>query len=366
MGQAAFDERFVLHDYYLAPDGGGRLALELARGLGVGLACGFVADGHPFFNEPFTGELVQLGVRTRLPLLMQWSLARAFERRTGFLRDRDLAVYSGSYAPLAVLAGGARRNVCYCHTPPRFLYDRRDDFLRAAPAPARPLLRAFCAWLRPRYAAAMARMDGIIANSENVRKRIGQYLGLDSEVVHPPCDTDAFRWVGQEDFFLSAARLDHLKRVDLVVQAFAGLPGQRLVVVSGGPEEARIRRLAANLSNVEVRGEVPEEELRSLMGRCQGTVYVPKDEDFGMTPVESMAAGKPVIGVAQGGLLETVLHGETGLLLAPDPAPQDIAAAVLQLTPEQAAAMRPACERRAGEFAEARFLKKMRRALGLP
>ena len=356
----------VLHDYFLQPEGGGRLALVLAQGLGMDLACGFAAPGHPFFAEPFPGRITELGVRTRLPLAMQWSLARAFTSRTEFLRGRDLAVYSGSYAPLAVLAGGAARNVCYCHTPPRFLYDQREDFLRAAPAPARPLLQAFCAWLRPRYEAAMARMDRIIANSENVRGRIRNFLGTESTVVHPPCDTAAFRWLGQEDFFLSAARLDRLKRVELAVEAFAGLPSLRLVVVSGGPEEARVRRLAQGMPNVEMRGEVSEGELRDLMGRCRATVYVPRDEDFGMTPVESMAAGKPVIGVAQGGLLETILPGETGLLLAPEPAPQDIAAAVLRLTPEQAAAMRPACEARAEKFATARFLEEMRRALGLP
>lgn len=355
----------VLHDYFLRPEGGGRLALALARGLGLDLGCGFRAPDHPFFAEPFPGRVVELGVRARLPLLMQFALARAFLRRTGFLRESSLAVYSGSYAPLAALAGGAERNVCYCHTPPRFLYDRREDFLRAAPAPGRPLLRAFLAWLRPRYEAAMARMDRIIANSENVRGRIREFLGLESEVVHPPCDVAAFRWLGQEDFFLSAARLDRLKRVDAVVRAFALLPAARLVVVSGGPEEARVRGLAAGLANVSVRGPVSEAELRSLMGRCRATVYVPKDEDFGMTPVESMAAGKPVIGVAQGGLLETVLPEATGVLLRPDPAPEDIAAAVRRLTPERAAALRPACEARARAFAAELFLEKMRAALGL-
>ncbi len=353
----------VLHDYFLQPEGGGRLALVLAQGLGMDLACGFAAPGHPFFAEPFPGRITELGVRTRLPLAMQWSLARAFTSRTEFLRGRDLAVYSGSYAPLAVLAGGARRNVCYCHTPPRFLYDRRDDFLRAVPAPVRPLLRAFCAWLRPRYEAAMARMDRIVANSANVRRRIQDFLGLDAEVVHPPCDVVGFRWTGDEGFFLSAARLDHLKRVDLVVQAFAVLPEQRLVVVSGGPDLGRLHHAAAGLGNVEVRGVVSEAELRDLMGRCRATVYVPKDEDFGMTPVESMAAGKPVIGVAQGGLLETVLPGETGTLLEPDFTPAHIAQAALRLTPDRAAAMRPACEARALEFAEPVFLERMRAVL---
>jgi len=353
----------VLHDYFLQPEGGGRLALVLARGLGMDLECGFVAPGHPFFAEPFPGRITELGVRTRLPLAMQWSLARAFMHRTEYLKGMDLAVYSGSYAPLAALAGGARRNVCYCHTPPRFLYDRRDDFLRAAPAPAWPLLRAFCSWLRPRYEKAMARMDRIIANSENVRRRIRDFLGLEAEVVHPPCDVAGFRWIEAGDFFLSAARLDHLKRVDLVVQAFAGMPQQRLVVVSGGPDLGRLRHAASGLDNVEVRGVVSEAELRHLMGCCRATVYVPKDEDFGMTPVESMAAGKPVVGVAQGGLLETVLPGETGFLLEPDPTPAGLAKAVLGLTPERAAAMRPACEARARVFAEPVFLERMRESL---
>lgn len=350
----------VLHDYFEAAEGGGRLCLTLARGLGFDLGYGFKAPGHPFFEPPFAGREHDLGVRVRLPLVRQIALARRFaSSAAAFAAGYDRAVYSGSYAPLAVRRRPGRGNVLYCHTPPRFLFDRRGHFARLAPAPLRPLLGAFVRRLAPRYLAAARAMDLVVANSKTVRERIRTHLGLDAEVVHPPCDLSRFRYLSQEGYYLSMARLDSLKRVDRVVQAFARMPGKKLKVVSTGPEEPRIRTLARNLANVEVLGAVDEARLAELVGRCVATIYVPWDEDFGMSPVESMAAGKPVIGVAEGGVAETVLHEETGLLLPADPDPQAIAAGVQAMTEADALVMRSACRRRAELFSEQVFLERM-------
>ena len=172
-------------------------------------------------------------------------------------------------------------------------------------------------------------------------------------------DTAAFPNLGQEPFYLSTARVDVLKRVDVVVRAFCDLPDKRLVVVSGGSELARVRELAAGRANIEIRGWTEEAELRRLVGSAIATIYIPRDEDFGISPVESMAAGKPVIGVREGGLTETVVHGETGILLPPDPQPADLARAVTELGPGEALGMRAACQRRAGVFDTAVFIRNM-------
>lgn len=355
--------RIVLHDYFHAPDGGGRLALVLARGLGADLGYGYRQPGHPFFKQSFEGRERSLGCRPLVPLLRQIALMRAWRDRAGFAGEYDLAVYSGAYAPLAVLRGGARRNVLYCHTPPRFLYDEREAFEAMAPLGARWAMRAFTDRLRPLYEQAVRGMDVVLANSEVVRGRIRDDLGLEAEVVHPPCDTGAFAFAGQDDYYLSFARLDELKRVDRVVRAFMDMPDRRLVVASDGPMLGELRRLAAGAPNIEILGAVDEARLRELLGRAVASIYVPRNEDFGMSAVESMAAGKPVLGVREGGLTETVLHGETGLLINPRCQPQDIAAAVCELTPARALIMRGACEARASEFGVERFLQRMREVI---
>lgn len=355
----------VLHDYFESAEGGGRLSLILARAMGADLGYGFRLPRHPFFVQSFPGREYDLGVRSDLPLWRQLRLTRGFASRTGFARGYRRVVYSGFYAPLAVVNRPEAGNLYYCHTPPRFLYDQREFYFSRLPVWQRPLLATFCHYLRQRYEQALGRMQVIVANSETVRDRITRYLGRDCFVVNPPCDTASFRWLGQDDYYLSMARLDPLKRVDLVVRAFREMPDRRLVVASGGLELAAIRRLAVGAPNICVLGWVSEAQLASLLGRCIATIYVPRDEDFGMSPVESMAAGKPVIGVAEGGVRETVLPGETGILVRSHPGPKEIVAAVGELTPGVALAMREACEARARDFDTAIFLRGMRKVLEL-
>ena len=155
-------------------------------------------------------------------------------------------------------------------------------------------------------------MDIIVTISETVRKRFKRFLGYDSVVIYPPCETERFQWIEEGNFYLSTARLDPMKRVDLIVKAFKKMPDKRLVVVSGGADMPRIKQIAEESPNIEVLGWISEAQLCDLMGRCIATIYIPRDEDFGISPVESMAAGKPVIGVQEGGLLETVGGGRAG------------------------------------------------------
>jgi len=227
----------------------------------------------------------------------------------------------------------------------------------------RPALLGLINYMKPRYEEAVARMDTIIANSQNVRQRLSRYLDCEAIVVYPPCDTKHFRWQGQDGFYLSTARLDSLKRVDLIVKAFIKLPDKKLVVTSGGAELGRIKRLARDAPNVIFTGWVGEGELQRLVGNCIATIYVPKEEDFGMSPVESMAAGKPVIGVAEGGLLETVVDEETGFLLRPDLREEDIIEAIIRMDGPMAFEMRGACEKRARQFDVKIFIEKMRKVM---
>jgi len=241
-------------------------------------------------------------------------------------------IFSGSLSLLAhkQIAGP---KILYCHTPPRLLYDQRDFYFSQTAFLNRPAMMVLMYLYQKVYEDAVRAMDIIIANSENVQKRIKQYLSADSVVVYPPCDTTGFEWLGQEDYYLSTARPDLLKRVDVIVKAFLKMPDKKLVVVSGGSELGRIRKLAQDALNIKILGWVDEKRLAQLTGKCIATIYIPKDEDFGMSPVESMAAGKPVIGVAEGGLLETVKEGEPGILINVSQFYEVVIQAVMKMTP---------------------------------
>lgn len=350
----------ILHDAFAFPGGGEKVAQCLAGATG-GILWTALFNQAAFDPDFFAGRPpMDMRARDKYPDLARLSETACFWKCFAeFPRSNPpYTIFSGSLAPMAH-ARVTGKKILYCHTPPRILYDQREYYLQGQSPAKRPAYRAFLWAFERAYAKAARSMDLIVSNSQNVAHRLGRYLQLDSEVVPPPVRTADFTWTAQEDFYLSTARVDRLKRVETIVEAFTAMPDKRLVVVSGGSELDRVKAQSAPCPNIEVRGWVSPEDLRDLTGRCLATVYIPRDEDFGISPVESMAAGKPVIGVAEGGLLETVKDGETGILVQANPKPEHVAEAVRAMTPERALSMRPACEKRAARYDESAFREKM-------
>lgn len=201
-------------------------------------------------------------------------------------------------------------NVCYCHTPPRYLWDQFHEQTRGMRG--RLLIGAMAAWLRVWDRMAADRVDVFVANSQTVAARIRRYYRREPIVVHPPVDTERFRPSGApaEDFLLVVARLVPYKRVDLAIEA-ATRRGYRLVVVGDGPELARLQARAG--SSVTFLGRRSDAEIAELYARCRAFLF-PGMEDFGIAPVEAQAAGRPVVAFGAGGATETIVDGETGVL----------------------------------------------------
>jgi glycosyltransferase involved in cell wall biosynthesis len=349
----------VLYDYLQVSGGSERMALDLCHGLSD--ASLFVARTFPeavTLNNNYSDELQALGNALSKPLGRIMESVYCFKYRSKFLNHVQNAYYLGNYAPLAVHHQTHGKKIYYCNTPPRFAYDWNEQYRNQANLLRRPF-DYFVSHYRRAYEQAVSQMDIVVANSENIRQRIKKYLGLDSQVIYPPVHVEKYRWLAQGDYFVSSARLMPYKRIRTIVEAFRRLPSQRLVVLSGGPEAASLRRLAAGAENIRFTGWQTEAQLLSWIGNARAAIYIPKAEDFGLSPVEAMSAGKPVIGVAEGGLLETILHEQTGLLLPPDPTAEDLILAVTRLNPATALAMRGTCEARAQLFSRNIFLEKM-------
>jgi len=220
------------------------------------------------------------------------------------LRGYDLVISSESGPAKGVITTSDTRHICYCHTPMRYLWDLypayRNEWVhsrltRAAMAPLTNYLRLWD------YASA-ARVDRFIANSENVRRRIWKTYRREAGVVHPPVEVETFYHRPAEDYFLAVSELVAYKRIDCLVREFSR-SGRRLRIAGDGPEYRRLRAGAA--PNVEFLGRVSEHDLRELYARCRAFL-LPGEEDFGMTLVEALASGKPVIALGRGGVLETV------------------------------------------------------------
>lgn len=361
-GELSSHRLAIAHDYFAIRGGGERLVLSAAKALNARVVCGFQTD-QSYDDEMFPSDKISLDLPKpfRRPAIRPMALALRFAFSGWAFEGYNTRIFSGVAAPFAARRAPGIKNIYYCHTPPRFVYDQREHFSRGLikNAVGQSLIEGY----RLGFERAVDHMDLIIANSKTVQDRVRRYLGRDAIVVYPPCNTSAFEWLDQGDFYLSTARLTPLKRVDRIVEAFLRMPQQKLVVASGGPELARLQAMAADAPNIVFLDWVSERALRDLVGRCIATIYVPVDEDFGMSPVESMAAGKPVIGVAEGGLRETIVPGETGILLSPDFTSSDISSAVSTLTPTLASSMRRNCEARAEMFTEAKFVDHLRQAI---
>jgi glycosyltransferase involved in cell wall biosynthesis len=353
----------VCHDHFLKRGGGERVVMTMAQALGADIYTGFVDVEHTY---PELSGLPVTALSSSPNLL---KIARAFENHD--FSPYDLVICSGTWA---IAASRHHPSVWYCHTPARWLYQLRDsrEAIDAAigdplqRALVRSLVRPFSVYWRRKDQKYVRQFDKILCNSVNVRDRVrvsyGEEVYSRSSVVYPPIATDRFSWLGQEDFYLSTARLDSLKRVDRIVEAFKQMPEKNLVVISGGPDLEKIREIANGFQNITIQGWVSESSLERLIGTCIGTIYIPMDEDFGMSPLESMAAGKPCIGVREGGLKETIVHGETGCLCA-NATVDELVRAVRYLTPERARKMKDACIARAGKFSEQVFVENLKAAI---
>ncbi|HET9185498.1 MAG TPA: glycosyltransferase [Solirubrobacterales bacterium] len=262
-----------------------------------------------------TSYLQRLGIRQR----GFRALLPAFPRAVRGLRldGHDLVVSSSSAFAHAVARPRGAHHVCYCHTPFRYAWFQRERALEEVAAPLRPALRRTLWKIREGDRAAARAVTGYVANSAVTQRRIASYWGRESSVVHPPVEVERFQPAAEvEDYFLVVTELVPHKRVELALEA-AERAGARLRVVGEGPERERLEaRYGGAAGSAEFLGRVDDAELARLYARARAMV-LPNEEEFGIAAVEAQAAGRPVVAAAAGGALETVLDGETGILIEP-------------------------------------------------
>lgn len=245
-------------------------------------------------------------------------------------RAYDLVISNKSGFCHGIITGPETTHVCYCLTPTRYVwryhqYAEQENLGRWTRKGLAPILHYLRLWDR----LAADRVDYFIAISEEVRRRIGKIYGREATIIYPPVDTDRFMPVQQvDDFYLMVGRLVPYRRVDVLIEAFNQL-GLPLYIAGSGRDRERLEELAG--PNIAFLGYVSDSELPDLMARCRAFMF-PGEEDFGIAPLQAMAAGRPVIAYAAGGALETVIPG-AGVLFAKQSA-EAIIEAVKTFEPE--------------------------------
>ncbi|ODR79577.1 glycosyl transferase family 1 [Haladaptatus sp. W1] len=305
--------------------GGERFAIEAARVLDAPIYTMYVAGDVsvpddvtivPIRQEKYTrglsGRLLEWkneGMNPLETLSVAVDLTDAHDELATYDVLLESAPLSKSYVPPV-----EQTVLHYPHSPPRWLYDLFRERLSEFDYPGVGFaLKGYAKAWRTLDKEGNEYVDRFVANSELVRDRIQRYYDREAAVVYPPVTGD-WRNEGDDGYFVTWSRLAPEKRIDLIVDAFAGLE-ERLLVVGDGEERERLERKARGLENVELRGYVPNVE--DLVSRANAVVYAPKNEDFGLVGAEALTAGKPLIGVNEGYTRHQVVEGRTGIRFDP-------------------------------------------------
>jgi glycosyltransferase involved in cell wall biosynthesis len=305
----------LVHDY-LIQDGGAERVLQVFQEM-YPEAPTFVLFHDPKRVGPaFDGKDIRTSFLQQVPFGLKaykWLLPLMPAATEHYdLNGFDVILSSTSAFAKGVITRPETIHFCYCHTPTRYLWSDTHTYINDLnlPTPLKRLVQGSLSSIRLWDRMAADRVDRFIANSETVQRRIRKYYGRDSAVIHPPVETDRFSVAtdGPGNYYLAGGRLVAYKRFDVAVKAFSKLEVP-LKVFGEGPELPRLKRLAGR--NVEFLGKV-DEATKAELYRNALAYLNPQEEDFGITTVEAMAAGRPVIAYRKGGATETVIEGVTG------------------------------------------------------
>ena len=258
----------------------------------------------------------------RLYPLMLPLMPRAAESMD--LQRYRVVLISDSAVIKAVRTSPSALTLCYCHSPMRYLWDQRQEYRASLPRWQRPLFDAFVPQVRRRDRKAGKALTLFVSNSHAVARRVRRAYNRRSFVVYPQVATDAFEpSTDSGEGYLVLGYLSPYKRAEVAVAACTTL-GRKLLVIGEGPQMARLRRIAG--PTVTLAGYQPDAVIRRELPRCRALLF-PGEEDFGIVPVEAMAAGRPVIAYRAGGAADTVIDGGTGRFFD-EPTPESLADAI--------------------------------------
>jgi glycosyltransferase involved in cell wall biosynthesis len=280
------------------------------------------------------------------------------------LSGYDLVISSSYAVAKGVLTGPDQLHLCLCHSPMRYAWDLQHQYLHETGldhgirgAMARWMLHRLRIWdLRTANG-----VDGFIAVSHFIARRIWKVYRREASVIYPPVDIESFTpGISREDFYVTASRMVPYKRMDVLVEAFAAMPARRLVVIGDGPEARRIR--AKGAPNILFLGQQPLDALRDHLQRARAFVFAAQ-EDFGIAPLEAQACGTPVIAYGKGGALESIRGldepSPTGIFFE-EPTPAAVVASVELFERQEQRITPEACRRNALRFGPQRFRDELR------
>lgn len=356
----------LLYDHFVALGGAEKVSFQIARAIPDCDIQSAYADRELYGDELMIGDLKDFSFAFFDRQFPTFSLLVFYLVKFRVPNKNVNLITSGIFSPLVLFRHRKLANsLVYFHTFPTFVNLSLAQLRGKYSIVPALLFRLFIPIYRYLLRHSVSHANVVFANSKSVQSRL-KVLGIETQILYPPVDLDG---LGLEqsvtkEYFLSTARLEDNKRVEMILEAFAGLEDIVLHVVGGGSQEKRLRARFVQYKNIKFFGWLKAESIKTEYNQCKALVYIPENEYFGLAPVEAMAAGKPVIGVAEGGLLETVDDPRLGVLL-----PRTIDIFSLQNciteTNQNPGSVMDICFRKqqAKRFSEAKFVTQLKRHL---
>lgn len=362
----------LVHDYIKELGGAERVILTLAEMFPAApIYTAFLVPGSAFARKLAGRKIVtswadRLLRRGNMHSPLRFLIPTIWESFN--FRGFDLVISSASgYSSEGIVTRPETLHICYCHTPPRWLYGFPQSVGFQKYWPVRAYGAIVGHFMRMYDFMAAQRVDFFVANSENVGRRIAKFYKRDSVVIYPPVEVSEIgrmtKDLKPENFYLIVSRIVGAKGFDLAVEAANRLKVPLKIIgeaVGFSQEKKRLEKESGG--TVELLGRLPDEEMWNYLGRCKAFLALATDEDFGVTPVEAMAAGRPVIAYAGGGYLETVIEGKTGTFFR-EPKVASLIEAMARL--ERLAIKPDDCRRQAERFTRERFVRRMEELIGV-
>lgn len=356
----------IIHDYLVDRGGAERVVVAISKAFPAASIYTSVYDPKKtfdYFHENSVKVVASywlnfllklIGYRERLAPLILFYFKFIYVKRKK-LKDYDVVISSSSAFAIDVRH---KNHLCYCHTPARFIwhnidYNPEKNFLKQVG------LNFISALFKPFDLRSSRFVKRFLTNSKNMQKRIKACYNRNSQVIFPSIRVADFKISAKKKtYFLVVSRLKPYKQVDLAIKAFNDL-GLPLYIAGSGSEENHLRALAGE--NISFLGKVPDDVLKDLYANCRAFIF-PGEEDFGITPLEAQASGRPVIGFGRGGLLETVIDGKTGIFFK-EQSVNALKQAVINFIENEKKFKPEVIRAHAKNFDEAIFIKKIRAAV---
>lgn len=304
-----------VHDH-LAQDGGAERVLRVFQETFPGSPTHVLVVDEKKTNPFFRTQDIRTSFIQRLPFGVrkyQWYLPLMITAIEQFdFRGYDVVLSSSSALSKGIVTGPDTLHISYCHTPTRFLWTETHEYLEELRIPriVKWLLPFYLSRLRVWDQAAANRVDVFLANSNIVKNRIKKYYKRDAIVLYPPISLSKYQLSAEKgEYFVIGGRLVSYKRIDLAISACNELRVS-LKIFGSGPSETVLKKIAG--PTIQFLGRISEQEKIALIQKAKAFLY-PQVEDFGITAIEAMACGRPVIALSRGGALETVVEGVTGI-----------------------------------------------------